>query len=470
MSQSHIALEKIAELLGPEGWLTAPDRRAPYEREWRGYWNGSCLGVARPCDTAAVAQVVKLATNAEIPIVPHGGNTGLVAGGVPRNGIVISTEQVASVRRLDATNATVTVDAGCVLSTIQQVAADAGFYFPLSLGAEDSCRIGGNISTNAGGIAVLRYGSMRNLVLGLEVVLPDGRVWDGLRTLRKDNTGYDLKQLFIGAEGTLGVITGAVLKLFPAIRETVTALAGVGSWTEGLLLMNRLKSSAGETMSACEAMSREALSLAFDHISGLATPFENSYPLCVLVELTATRSDGNIAAVAEQALSAALEAGIARDIVIAQSEAQRATLWRLREAIPEAQSRRGASIKHDIAVPLSAIPSFVDQAGRYVRRRLPSTGVIAFGHLGDGNLHFNLSQPPGMSRDVFLGHWDEITSTVHDIAVQAGGSFSAEHGIGEIKRCELARLRSPVEIDMMRAIKQAFDPRGLMNPGKIIPD
>lgn len=470
MTEIDATLDSLAARLGPEGWVTDDERRAPYEREWRGYWSGSCLGVARPDSAEAVAEVVRLAGNAAIPIVPHGGNTGLVAGGVPRGGIVLSTERMTAIRDIDRTNMTMTVDAGCILANIQHAAADVGLYFPLSLGAEGSCRIGGNISTNAGGVAVLRYGNMRDLVLGLEAVLPDGRIWDGLRALRKDNTGYDLKQLFIGAEGTLGVVTGAVLKLFPAIRETVTALAAVNSWEDALDLLNRLQAAGGNALSACEAISREALDVAFEHIPDVDDPFRAPHPLYVLLELTSPRDASGLYELAERELAHALEDGVAVDIVVAQSEAQRAALWRLREAVPEAQPKAGGSIKHDIAVPVSAVPGFVKRADSYARERLPGVRVIAFGHLGDGNLHYNLSQPVGTGKSAFLAHWDEVTGAIHDIAASFGGSFSAEHGIGEIKRTELSRLRSATEIDLMRKIKRAIDPANIMNPGKIIPD
>lgn len=462
--------QRLADLLGPSGWLEEDVQREPYEREWRGYWSGSCIGVARPSSTEDVSAVVRIAHEAGVPVVAHGGNTGLVAGGVPRGGIVLSLERMTQVRDLDASNQTMTVDAGCILSAIQDAAAQAGLYFPLSLGAEGSCRIGGNISTNAGGVAVLRYGNMRDLVMGLEVVLADGNIWNGLRGLRKDNTGYDLKQLFIGAEGTLGIITGAVLKLFPAINDTVTALAAVEDWDKALTLLNRLQASAGDSLSACEAMSAEALGVAFEHVEGLRKPFNGNHPLYVLAELTSPAKGTNLYERAEAAFADLIEDGTATDVVLASSQDQRSALWRLREAIPEAQPKAGGSIKHDVAVPVSAVPTFIERADNYARSRIDGVRVISFGHLGDGNLHYNLSQPDAMDRDVFLGMWDEVTQAVHDIAMSLGGSFSAEHGIGEIKRKELARLRTPVEVDLMRCVKLALDPESILNPGKILPD
>lgn len=462
--------QHLGQLLGPHGWIEDAGGREPYENEWRGYWSGSCLGVAKPSSTSEVAAIVSRVADAGVAIVPHGGNTGLVAGGVPRGGIVVSLERMNRVRQLDRTNHTITVDAGCILASVQDAARDADLYFPLSLGAEGSCRIGGNISTNAGGVAVLRYGNMRDLVMGLEVVLPDGQVWDGLRGLRKDNTGYDLKQVFIGAEGTLGIITGAVLKLFPAIRDTVTAMLSVSSWDHALAVLNRLQAFSGDALSACEIISQKAFQIAFAHVDGLKDPFAQPYPLYVLVEFTSPALGTNLADRTEAELAVLMEEEIVLDAVLASSDEQRAALWRLREAIPEAQPKAGGSIKHDVAVPVSAIPTFVERADTYAQERIPGVQIISFGHLGDGNLHYNLSQPPEMTKDGFLALWDEVTANVHDIAADLGGSFSAEHGVGEIKRGELSRLRDPIEIALMRQIKHALDPDNLMNPGKIIPD
>lgn len=464
------ALDRLADLLGPGGWLTDSDQRAPYEREWRGYWTGDCLGVARPTGTKQTAETVRIASAAGLAMVPHGGNTGLVGGGLPHGGIVISTERMTDIRMLDDDNMTMTVDAGCVLADIQQAADNAGLLFPLSLGAEGSCRIGGNISTNAGGVGVLRYGNTRDLILGLEVVLPNGDIWDGLRGLRKDNTGYDLKQLFIGAEGTLGIITAATLKLFPKPNETVTALCALEDWRACLSLFNRLQRECGDSLTAFEAMARAGVALAVDKVPDVTDPFAEPAEQYALIELTSARRDAGLQALAERALADALEKGIVGDVVVAQSDAQRAALWRIREGIPEAQPKAGGSIKHDISVPVSAVPTFIDAAGKYVREKLPGVIIVAFGHLGDGNIHYNLTQPPDMNRDDFMANWSEVTAQVHQIACDLGGSFSAEHGIGEIKRAELGRLRPAMEIDLMRRIKLALDPTNVMNPGKILPD
>jgi len=470
MTDRDTALKALAERLGPADWLTDDDARAPYEREWRGYWRGDCIGVACPRDTHAVADVVRIAAAARIPIVPHGGNTGLVGGGLPHGGIVLSTERLQKIRDIDPDNMTVTVEAGCILSSVQDIAREAGLYFPLSLGAEGSCRIGGNISTNAGGVAVLRYGNTRELVLGLEVVLPDGRIWDGLRGLRKDNTGYDLKQLFIGAEGTLGIVTAATLKLFPAPRETVTGLAALSGWDKSLRLFNRLSRETGDALSAYEAMARSAVDLAVEKIPDVVNPFGASHEHLALFELTSPREDAGLSGLAESLLGAAIEDGIAEDVVISQSEAQSTALWRIREGIPEAQPKAGGSIKHDISVPVSAVPAFIDAAGGCVREAIPGVVIVAFGHLGDGNIHYNLTQPPDMDAETFMAHWETVTQAVHGIAASFGGSFSAEHGIGEIKREEMRRLRSETEIDLMKKVKRALDPLQIMNPGKIIPD
>ncbi len=470
MKDQQTAVDRLADLLGPNAWLTSADERAPYEREWRGYWKGECIGVARPQDTATVAAIVEIVHEHRIPVVAHGGNTGLVGGGLPHGGIVVSTERMTVIRDLDPENMTLTVDAGCILADVQATADEAGLYFPLSLGAEGSCRIGGNISTNAGGVAVLRYGNIRDMVLGLEVVLADGRVWNGLRGLRKDNTGYDLKQLFIGAEGTLGIVTAVTLKLFPKPREKVTALAALDGWQTSLDLFNRLQREAGDALSAFEAMASPGVDLAVTHVPDVNAPFAESYPHYVLLELTSPRTDSGLQRLAEDVLARAIEDGIARDIIVAQSVEQQNALWRIREGIPEAQPRAGGSIKHDISVPVSKIPAFIEKAGAYVRGIVPGVHIVAFGHLGDGNIHYNLTQPDDMQTDVFMANWDEITQHVHALAANLGGSFSAEHGIGEIKRDDLQRLRGETEIDVMRRIKRALDPKGILNPGKVIPD
>ena len=461
--------EKLGELLGSKGWVTDEPSIEPFVTEWRGYWRGSCLGVAKPSSTEDVANVVKLCGKAGISIAPIGGNTGLVGGGVPDGGIVLSTARLNTIRELDSDNMTMTVEAGCILATIQDAAIECDLLFPLSLGAEGTCQIGGNLSTNAGGVGVLRYGNARDLVLGLEVVLPSGEVWNNLKGLRKDNAGYEMKHLFMGAEGTLGIITAAVLKLFPAPISQETALIALPDAPSCLKAFTQLRKSCHDNMTAFEIISQTALSLVEKHIPGTSGLFDDSHPWYALVELSSARADDNLRAVFEGCLESALEDGIITDALIAENQAQAAAFWHIREAIPEAQIIEGTSVKHDVSVPVSSIPKFIETASCAVTQALPGTQLVCFGHMGDGNLHFNLSQPPEMDGQAFLDQWDDMNRIVHDIAIDMGGSFSAEHGIGQLKRGELARYASQSEINLMRTLKTALDPQGLMNPGKVIP-
>ena len=466
--------DRFRDMLGPKGWLDAPDSLEPFVTEWRGFWRGSCCGVALPENTEQVAAIVRLCAGTGTSIVPHGGNTGLVGGGVPDGGIVLSTRRMNKIRDVDIANHTMTVDAGCILADIQARATEAGLFFPLSLGAEGTCQIGGNLSTNAGGVAVLRYGNARDLALGLEVVLPSGEVWDGMKGLRKDNAGYDLKHLFIGAEGTLGVITGAVLKLYPAPKSHQTALVALPTIPAALELLGLLQRAGGDSLTAFELINQTAMQLVSTHIPDARNPFAESHACYVLAELTSPREDDNLRAIMETCFGAALENGIIADAVIAESAGQAANLWRLRESIPEAQVIEGASIKHDISVAVSKTPDFIRIADEQINATLPGTRIVAFGHLGDGNIHYNLTLPEDCKsadgQQVFMGRWDTFNRLVHDIAVKMGGSFSAEHGIGQLKRDDLGRYASPIEISMMRGVKAAMDPDGIMNPGKVIPD
>lgn len=462
-------LQAIREAVGPKGYLERPHELEPYLREERGLFTGQCAAVVQPATTNEVARVVGLCAGANIPVVPHGGNTGLVGGGVPRGGLVLSTARLNRVRGLDPVNRTVTVEAGVILADVQAAADQSNALFPLSLAAEGSCRIGGNLATNAGGINVLRYGNARDLVLGMEVVLPDGRIWDGLQALRKNNTGYDLKQLFLGSEGTLGVITAAVLKLFPKPRSAETALVAVPSVEAAVEFFRRLNDLVGDALTAFEFMARMAIDFCLAHIPGCHDPLEEKHPWYVLLMLTSPRRRDSLRETLEESLSDAYEAGLVLDAVVARNGTQVAELWRLRESVPEAQKHEGGSIKNDVSLPLSRAAEFVDRASRAVRRALPGIRVVAFGHLGDGNVHFNLSQPVGMDRHVYLAQWDRIERLVLDIAAELDGSFSAEHGIGELKQASLLRYKSEVEIDMMRRLKRAFDPNNIMNPGKVLP-
>jgi len=460
-------LTALRDAVGDKGWIDM-DAAEPYLVEERGLWRGSAAAVVRPASTDEVAAVVRLCAKAGVPIVPHGGNTGLVGGGLPDGGIVISLARMNQVRAIDALNHTITVDAGCILADIQTAADEAGTLFPLSLGAEGSCRIGGNLSTNAGGVAVLRYGNARDLVLGLEVVLPDGRVWNGLRGLRKDNTGYDLKHLFVGAEGTLGIITAAVLKLYPKPRVTETAMAATATTNDLLELFSRAREHCGDALTAFEMIPRIGLDFVLRNVPDVVDPFAEPHPIYGLMELTSPRPGESLRDALEAVLASALEDGVLIDAVIAESAAQGAALWRIRDSMVEAQKPEGASIKHDVAVPVSRIAEFVAKASAAVEDALDGVRVVAFGHLGDGNLHFNLSQPVGADRDAFLARWGEANRIVHDIAVAMDGSFSAEHGIGTLKRDDLIRYKSVEEVDLMRTVKDALDPNGIMNPGKVL--
>jgi D-lactate dehydrogenase (cytochrome) len=468
MAVSENLLDAIRKAVGPGGWIDDEVGMEPYLVEPRGLWRGTCAMIARPDSTEAVAAVVRLCAEAGVAIVPQGGNTGLVGGGVPDGGIVLSTARLNRIRDVDAANHTMTVEAGCILAEVQDAALEAGALFPLSLGAEGSCQIGGNFATNAGGVAVLRYGNARDLVLGLEVVLPDGRIWNGLRGLRKDNTGYDLKQLFIGSEGTLGIITAIVLKLFPPPRVSETALAAMADVERVLTLFTRVRDECGDALSAFEMISRIALEFTVRHIPDVADPLDSAHAYYTLIELTSPRSGDNLRESLETVLAAALEDGTIEDAVIAKSQSQCESLWRIREFIPEAQKSEGGSVKHDISVPVSKVPEFIHRASQGAVAMLPGTRVVSFGHVGDGNIHFNLSQPVGADADAFLARWDDFNQIVFDITFEMGGSFSAEHGIGQLKRKHLVHYKSEVEVDLMRRLKMALDPDDILNPGKLV--
>ncbi|MFQ5783537.1 MAG: FAD-binding oxidoreductase [Alphaproteobacteria bacterium] len=465
------ALDRIKSAVGPNGWISDERDMAPYLVEPRGRYRGHAALVVRPANREEVAEVVRLAAEAGIAVVPQSGNTGLVGGSIPferGDEVVLSLGRMNRVRALDPENYTITVEAGCVLADVQAAAARADRLFPLSLGAEGSCMIGGNLSTNAGGTAVLRYGNARDLVLGLEVVLPDGTVWDGLRSLRKDNTGYDLKHIFLGAEGTLGVITAAVLKLFPRPREVETAFAGVADVHKAVALFTRAREANGDAVSACEIVPRIGLEFVLSHLDGARDPLAAPHAYYVLLELSGFGATGGLRDTLETLLGEAAEAGILDDATIAANAEQAESFWRLREGLSEVQRHEGGSIKHDIAVPLSRVADFIVAADAAVMAALPGVRPVTFGHLGDGNIHYNLSQPVGADTEAYLARWDEFNRIVNDIAVGMGGSFSAEHGIGRMRRGELERYKSPVEIALMRRLKAAFDPKNIMNPGKVV--
>jgi FAD/FMN-containing dehydrogenase len=464
-------LERLKAIVGPKGWAEAAEDLAPHLTDWRRRYRGATPLLLKPASAAEVAAIVGLCAEARVPIVPQGGNTGLCGGATPGaagDEILLSLARLNRIRHIDPAGGTVTVEAGCILRQVQEAAAAADRLLPLSLAAEGSCQIGGNLATNAGGIAVLRYGNARDLVLGLEAVLPDGRIWDGLRSLRKDNTGYDLKQLFIGAEGTLGIITAAVLRLFPAIRERVTAFAAPRDLTAAVELLARCRAAGNDSLTSFELLPRAGIDLALRHIPGAADPLPDAGADGLLIEFGATAAGTGLRAAVEAALAAAQEDGLIADATIAGSEEQARKLWFLREAIVELQKHAGASIKHDVAVAVARVPEFIAEAGALSRRLLPGVRVIAFGHLGDGNIHFNLYQPEGMEADAFLAREEPLSAAIHDLAASLGGSFSAEHGIGRLRRPELRRYKSEVDLDLMRRLKQALDPQGIMNPGKVL--
>ncbi len=461
-------------IVGPGGYLTAPADLTGYLTEWRGLYSGATPCVLLPSTTGQVAAILRLCTRHRLGVVPQGGNTGLVGGAIPHSTpgqpqVLVSARRLNAIRAIDADDFSITAESGCVLATLQAAAAGAGRLFPLSLAAEGSCQLGGNISTNAGGTAVLRFGTMRDLVLGLEVVLPDGRILDRLRSLRKDNTGYDLKQLFIGAEGTLGFVTAATCKLFPQPRSVVTAWLAVPTVAAAIGLYSAAREQLGDDLTAFEFASRFTVELVLKNIAGTRSPLADPGPWNLLVEVSSARDDSRLEARVQEFLAGMQDAGKVIDGIVAVSGSQRDALWRLRHSMSEAQKLEGASIKHDVSVPVASMADFLVHATAAVGVLVPGVRVVAFGHLGDGNVHFNLSQPLQSDGPEFLARWQEISHRVHEIAVSFGGSFSAEHGIGALKVAELAHWRGGVPLDLMRAIKRTLDPLAIMNPGKLFP-
>ena len=459
---------RVCAIVGSSGIITDTSDIAPYVRDWRGNYIGKTSLVVRPANTFEVAAVVRLCAETRTPIVPQGGNTGMVGGGVPDtsgSAIVLSLTRMNKIRNMDLANNAMTVEAGCILAAVQEAALNNNRYFPLSLAAEGSCTIGGNLSTNAGGTAVLRYGNARDLVLGIEAVTPEGKIWNGLKALRKDNTGYDLKHLLMGAEGTLGIITAAVLKLYPKPQRTCTALVAVPNPAAAVALLATIQNAMGDRLTGFEMMSRICLDLVIKHFPVTAEPFSVRQDWQVLVELTDTMKESPL----EDALSVALEpafaSGQVSDAIIAASDAQSKALWNIREHIPEAEKRQGKSVKHDIAVPISRIAEFIQRGDIALGAEFADAQVICFGHIGDGNLHYNLSfpgTPPSLEQTRVANR------IVYALLDELAGSISAEHGLGQMKREEITKHKSSVELDMMRAIKAALDPNGIMNPGKVL--
>jgi FAD/FMN-containing dehydrogenase len=461
-------IEAFTAIVGEKYALTTPSDQEPYLREWRRLFTGKTPLVLRPGSTAEVSRILALASETGTAIVPQGGNTGLVGGQIPfETEVVVSLERMNRVRSVDSQGNTMIIEAGATLAAAQKAAEDAGRLFPLSIGSEGSCQIGGNLSTNAGGLQVLAYGNARSLVLGLEVVMADGRVWDGLRSLRKDNTGYDLRDLFIGAEGTLGIITAAVLKLFPMPKSLATAFVGLGGLDEAARFFDLAYEMGAGELTAFELLPRIGIEFALRHAEGTREPLAAAYPWYVLMELSSLRPDAAEPA-AEALLIAASERSLIADATLAGSLAQAADFWRIREGMTEVQLHEGGSIKNDVSVPVATLPDFLARAIDAVTAIVPGSRPVPFGHYGDGNIHFNISQPVGADKDAFLAHWDEMTGAVNAIVLELGGSVSAEHGIGRLKRHLLAEVKSPLEMELMRKVKNAFDPKGILNPGKVI--
>jgi len=466
-------LARFTAILGPLGVLTEPAAVEPHIVDWRRRTRGATLAVLRPATTAEVARAVAVCAEQGIGIVPQGGNTGQCAAAIPSadgRQVVLSLSRMNRIRAIDEHNNTMIVEAGCVLKNIQDAAAGVERLFPLSLGAEGSCQIGGNLSTNAGGTAVLRYGNAREMVLGVEVVLPEGAIWDGLRALRKDNTGYDLKQLFLGAEGTLGIVTAAVLKLYPLPKASATALAAVQSPRAAVELLNLFRGRCGDRVTGFEIISRLCIDLLRKHIPKYPDPLPQRHEWYLLCELNDTLATTDLNAVMEETLSAATEAGLVLDAVIANSRAQATTLWQMREEVPEANRREGPWVRHDVSVPVSRIPEFIERGMNALQQRFAGVRIVAFGHIGDGNIHFNATAAQGAPAEAFIERQEEVWDIIHALVMSLGGSFSAEHGIGLVKVREMARYKSAVELAMMRALKRTFDPKGIMNPGKVLPE
>jgi FAD/FMN-containing dehydrogenase len=468
---NRATLDELKAAVGSGSWFDSPEDLAPYLVDFRGLYRGATPLVLMPRDSREVCRILEICNRREAAVVPHGGNTSYCGAATPDESgtqIVLSMRRLNRIRRLDAADYSMIVESGCTLAEAQAAARTVDRLFPLSLGSEGTAQIGGNLSTNAGGTAVLRYGMMRDLVLGLEVVLADGRIISGLKSLRKDNTGYDVKSLFIGAEGTLGVITAASLKLFPLPADTATALVGVDSPQHALDLLGLLRTAAGDQVTTFELLPRLAVELTVKHIAGVANPQDMGTAWYLLIELTSPNPRQNLAGLLADDLHQAAADGIVKDAMIATSIAQAQAMWKLRESIPEAQRHHGASLKHDISVPVSSVPKLIEEGSALVRRLVPEGEVVGYGHLGDGNLHFNVSQRPGTDKTAFLQRGGPLEHAVFDLVGSLGGSISAEHGIGRLKAAEFAGRADPVELAVMHDLKRALDPKGILNPGKIL--
>jgi FAD/FMN-containing dehydrogenase len=464
-------LGELKAALRKGSWLESPEMVAPFLVDIRRIYQGATPLVLLPDNVDEVAQILRICNRESIAVVPHGGNTGYCGGATPDEGgsqIVLSLRRLNRVRQIDAANYSMIIEAGCTLAEAQSAAREADRLFPLSLGSEGTAQIGGNLSTNAGGTAVLRYGMMRDLVLGLEVVLADGSVLASLKSLRKDNTGYDVKSLFVGAEGTLGIITAACLKLFPQPADTATALVGIDAPQHALTLLAGLRSTAGDQVTSFELLPRVAVELTVRHVPGVANPLDQNAPWYLLIELSSPNPRQDLATLLTGALEDAAAGGTIKDAMLATSLGQARAMWKLRESVPEAQRRHGASLKHDVSVPVSAIPALIKEGSELVCRLAPEGDVIAYGHVGDGNLHFNVSQKPGADITSFMARGPGLEAAMFDLVESLGGSISAEHGIGRLKAAEFARRADPVELAVMHELKRALDPKGILNPGKVL--
>jgi FAD/FMN-containing dehydrogenase len=460
-------IDELKDIVGPSGWTTDATELAPHLKEWRDTWSGATPIMVAPDSTEKVSAVVRACHAARCAIVPQGGNTGLCGGAIPAsNGeqILLSLGRMNRIRKLDPKDYSMIAEAGCTLSAIQAAAADVGLFFPLSLAAEGSCQIGGNLSTNAGGINVLRYGTARAQALGLEVVLADGTIWHGLRSLRKDTAGYDLKQLFIGAEGTLGIITAACLRLYPAIRNPETALIAVASPDAAVNLFAAMRSEVSDQLQAFELIPARAVGFVLSHIPNMKFPLQDEAPWFVLLEASDVSDKDEF----ESRLMVFQDLGLLVNAIVAKNRSEADELWRFRHAISEAQKREGASLKHDVSVPVGEVGGFIAAAEAAVAEKMPGIRPVPFGHIGDGNIHFNLSQPKDWDAAAFLAERESLATLVYDIVDSFGGSISAEHGIGQAKRDHLQKYRGPTETDLMRKLKLALDPGSILNPGKVI--
>jgi FAD/FMN-containing dehydrogenase len=470
MNDSEALRSQLRGLIGADCVLTASADTAPFLVDQRHLYRGSALALALPRDVGQVARIVGWCNQQRVGLVPQGGNTSYCGGATPDESgrqLLLSLRRLNRIRSIDADNFSLTAEAGCVLASVQQAADAADRFFPLSLGSEGSCQIGGNLATNAGGLNVVRYGMARDLTLGIEAVLPDGQVFDGLKSLRKDNTGYDLKSLLVGSEGTLGVITAATLKLWPKMRSSATAIVAIATPADAVRLLGVLKAQAGERLSSFELLPRIAIELTTRHIGGVTDPLTTVYPWYILCELTSAAVEP-LSELLQQTLAEAMERSLLLDAALATSERVRAAFWRLRESVPEAQRHAGSSLKHDISVPVASLPAFISEASLWVQAHVSDGVLVCYGHAGDGNLHFNVSCIDASRNDAFLAQEPQLRRAIHDLVAKFSGSISAEHGIGRLKRDELARYASPVALSAMRAIKQALDPNGIMNPGKLL--